>query len=252
MDTSVEKALEDNQQNLENNESKKLGSLVDDYLEQKKSFEEDRIELAKNSAKTAWKCVCGAGVIAILSVGAVIGLTPLKEVQPYMIMVDSLTGNTEVVKPFADAKKTSYGDALDRYWVKTFIDSRNSYEWETIQTGYSTVKLMSADKVFLPYQTYIRGDNSPTEVFKNLYSVEVKIKAIRFLPTSTEDNRVVLVQFSREIKNRNGEPAPNYKKTIWEATLTFDYLASINTEDERLLNPLGFNVTSYKENTVIE
>ncbi|OEF63571.1 conjugal transfer protein TraG [Vibrio cyclitrophicus 1F175] len=252
MDSHVQSALDENQSDLESSPSKGLNDETNAYLTQIKGFEEDRVEIAKNSAKTAWKVAAGFGVVSILSVGAVIGLTPLKEVHPFIVRVDNTTGHSEIVKPQSEVKEVSYGEILDKYFVKTFVIARNGYEWQTVQNSYSTVKLMSEPKVFAPYETYIKGEQSPTVLFKDLNSIEVKTKAITFLPSSSDSQTVVQVQFTRDIKNREGKTALGYRKTIWEATLTFDYLADINTEDERLLNPLGFNVTSYREDEVTE
>ena len=246
-------AFENNKGEKKTN-SKEVEEATKQLLNQVKGFEEDRIELAKHSAKTAWKVATGFGLIAFVAVVAVIFLTPLKTVEPYLLKVDNKTGHTEIVKPLSDGETVTYGEVLDKYWIKTYTIARNSYEWESIQTNYNTVLMMSSDKVFSTYRKGITQENkqSPVIVFKNINSVEIKIRSIKFLPTSNDEQKVATVQFSREVKNREGDPAVGYTKTIWEATITFDYTAEIKTEAEEQLNPLRFNVTSYREDSVNE
>ncbi|MGL1255042.1 VirB8/TrbF family protein, partial [Vibrio parahaemolyticus] len=108
---------------------KALTQETNDYLNQIKQFENDRVDMAKQSAKTAWKVAAGAGALAGLALIALAVTMPLKEVEPYLLSVDSKTGFTTILKPLADAQKTTYGEALDRSWVNRYIIERNSYIW---------------------------------------------------------------------------------------------------------------------------
>jgi type IV secretion system protein VirB8 len=73
---------------------------------------------------------------------------------------------------------------------------------------------------------------------------------VKFLPRSDESNMIAQISFTRDIKGNNGLTDVKYEITSWEATLTFDYLGEMNTEEERLINPLGYRVTSYREDIV--
>ncbi|WP_412497220.1 virB8 family protein [Vibrio fluvialis] len=247
----IDTVLEENKERASLPENKETKAQVDDYLAQMKGFEEDRIALAKSDAKKAWRVSIAFGVIAAISIIALMLIMPLKETVPYLLMVDQ-DGNTSFAKPLSDAEQVSYGEALDKYWVNVFLVARNGYEWETIQNSYNTVKLMSEEKVFVPYDTYIRGKESPELLFGENNSLRVVANNITFLPKTSEEFLIAQVQFSREVLNKNGLPDPLYKKTYWTATLTFDYLAEIKTEADRMLNPLAFRVTSYREDRILK
>ncbi|MGR2997567.1 type IV secretion system protein [Vibrio vulnificus] len=229
---------------------KSINQIVAELLGQKRKFEADRVELQKKNAALAWRVALGFGVVAILAVVAVVALTPLKETVPYLIKVDNVTGQTEIVNPLDDAQTATYGEALDKYWTKNFIIKRNSYNWQTVQSDYDAVMLMSSRSVFEPYSAIMRSEQSPVEVFSNFNSIEVKVKSVKFLPRSDENNVIAQVSFTRDIKGSNGLTSSKYVITNWEATLTFDYLGEMNTEEERLINPLGYRVTSYREDIV--
>ncbi|OED65899.1 conjugal transfer protein TraG [Vibrio tasmaniensis ZS-17] len=247
MENTLDIALEENQSKAQSRPSKADSKPVDAFLNQIKSFEEDRVSLAKQSAKTAWKVAAGFGVLAMLSVVAIVVMMPLKQIEPYLLKVDNTTGYTNVVRPLTDAKGVSYGEVLDKYWLNQFVIERNSYEWETIQNSFNTVKLMSGRQVFGAYSNYIKGDSSPTKLFSDKRVIRITVEGITFLPATSKEQTLAQVRFTRYIENSEGEAALGYEPTQWTATITFDYQSSIKTEDERRLNPLGFQVTSYRE-----
>ncbi|UJF17250.1 type IV secretion system protein [Vibrio sp. SS-MA-C1-2] len=252
MEESLEKVLALNKQDAQKpNHKKNTKKVVDAYLSQIKAFESDRVEIAKKSAKTAWKLVSVFAVLASLAVAAVIMMMPLKQIEPYLLKVDA-TGYTEVVRPLSDANSVTYGEVLDKYWLRRFITERNSYEWETVQNSFNTVKLMSAQHVFAQYSNYIMSDTSPTEIFAENNNIHIVIDGITFLPKTSNEQTLAQIRFSRKIVNRDNSPALNYVDKRWMATVTFDYLATINTEDERHINPLGFRITSYREDEILD
>jgi type IV secretion system protein VirB8 len=250
MDSTIEKTFEVNQENTQKQPSKAVNKAVTDYISEMKKFEDDRVELAKNSAKTAWKVAAAFGLLALMAVCAVITLTPLKRIENYMTIIDPQTGITQVLKPISDAQNVSYGEVLDKYWIQRFIIERNGYEWETIQNSFNTVELMSNDKVFNTYSKLIRAADSPLEIFGDKKSIRVKVNGISFLPQNSESEKLAQVNFTRLVVSNDGATAIGFEPTIWTATITFDYGSSIKTEDDRALNPLGFQVLSYREDMV--
>ena len=252
MKNTIDIVLENNLQRSGSKPSKGNKKEVDNYLAQIKSFESDRVALAQQSAKTAWKIAIGAGVIAMLAVLAVVMLTPLKKVEPYLLKVDNTTGYVNIVHPLKDAKGVSYGEVLDKYWLNQFVITRNGYEWKTIQSSYNTMKLMTNVKVFGAYKRTVMGEKSLSTLFANKKSMKIEVQGITFLPSTDKYNRLAQVRFVRNVETNKGEPDREYKPTYWTATISFDYDSTIRTEGERRLNPLGFRVTSYREDRVIK
>jgi type IV secretion system protein VirB8 len=223
---------------------------ADRYLKEIKEFESDRNDFKNKLIKIGFGV---AGVFAfttIMAMAAIMFMTPLKDTIPYLLRVDNATGHVDVVKPLSDAKVVTYGEALDKYWLRVYIKNRNSYEWEQIQNNFNIVKLMSGNDVFITYSSYITGEKSPVNTFEDNRIIEITKIDVTFLPTTSKQNRIAQIRFQLDVKTAQGLPVPNFKPVNWTATLTFDYKAEIKTEDERALNPLGFRVTSYREDRV--
>ncbi|MGF1872007.1 virB8 family protein [Photobacterium indicum] len=247
MDEPIQQALVDNKSKASSRPSPEHHKATKALLAQANGFESDRIALAKQSATQAWRVAAGLGVITVLAVGAVIMLTPLKTVTPYVLKINSDTGTTTVLSPLTDAQSTTYGEALDKYWLSQYVINRNGYNWETVQNSYNIVKLMSANDVFSTYSRYIRGDQSPVDVFADKKVIKVSINSVTFLPATSTDSTLAQVQFTRNVLTATGEPVVGYQPTNWNATLTFDYRATVRKETERMINPLAFHITSYRE-----
>lgn len=252
MQKSIDEALVDNKSKVSSSQKTADKKNVDNFINEIKGFESDRVALAKSSAKTAWKVAAGAGAIAFVSVVAVALLTPLKQVEPYLMRVDNTDGSVKILRPLSDAEPVSYGEVLDKYWSRQFIYARNGYDWQTIQNSYNLVNLMSNNIVSASYNTYIKADSSPVKVFSDKKRIKIDIQDVTFIPSNSQDSTLAQIRFSRNVLNRKGEIDIEFEPTFWNATITFDYQGVIKTADERELNPLGFHVTSYTEDRVLK
>jgi type IV secretion system protein VirB8 len=252
MTNPIDKALIKNKSKVSSSSKKENVKDVDDYLQAIHEFESDRVELAKSSAKTAWKVALASCSVTLLAVLALVLLTPLKTVEPYVVRVNNSDGSVSILRPLSDAEPITYGDVLDKYWARKFIVARNGYEWETIQDNYNVVGLMSNRVVFTAYKTYIKAPNSPVATFSDKKRIKINIQDVTFLPSASKDRTLAQVRFSRDVINRAGITAVGFEPTYWNATITLDYLTDIKTADERKINPLGFRVTSYTEDRVLK
>ncbi|EIV9356839.1 type IV secretion system protein [Escherichia coli] len=205
-----------------------------------KQFEKNEIATVQSKAKLLTRlCVAEFVVIGLLGAG-IAALAPLKTAVPYIIRVDNSTGYTDVVPQINNAKE-SYQEVEAKYFLSQFVINYESYEWQTIQQMMDTVKVMSASKVFSQYNTAIRADSSPLNVLKDNYKMRVKIMSVTMLKPD-----VAQVRFSKMILDSSGKPAPEYRMTDWIATIAFDFNKKIETEEQRLINPLGFQALSYR------
>ncbi|ENG8827716.1 type IV secretion system protein [Salmonella enterica] len=213
---------------------------ADKHFEAVRSFESDRVALAKNTAKVAWRFAGAEGVVIMLMAFAIAMMMPLKKITPYVIRVDNNTGYTDVVQPIGDAQ-TTYGQELDKYWLSQFVVNRESYEWQTIQNMYDTVGLMSDSKTFSQYKTIIENKEvSPLHLLKKEKELKARVLSITFVKDLAQ------VRFIKYVQNSDGSPAAEYKPAYFISTISYDYMKDIKTEQQRLINPLGFRVVSYR------
>ncbi|UCQ29606.1 type IV secretion system protein (plasmid) [Edwardsiella tarda] len=210
------------------------------FYEAVKQFEKNEIATIQKKAAFLTKlCVVEFVVIGLLGAG-IAALAPLKTSIPYVIRVDNSTGYTDVAPQISNAKET-YQEVEAKYFLSQFVINYESYDWQTIQQMMDTVNVMSGNKVFSQYNTAIRADNSPLNVLKDNYKIRVKIKSVTMLKPD-----VAQIRFSKMIFDSSGKLAPEYRVTNWISTIAFDFNKKIETEEQRLINPLGFHVLSYR------
>lgn len=217
-------------------EQKKEADL---YYKSIQNFIVNENERNSKFSKMGWKLTIVLSICCILQSIALTVLTPLKTAVPYVMRVDSTSGYIDIAKPLADDKVT-YDEVLSKYFLKEFVINRESYDWDTIQNMFDITKLLSNNNVFSEYEFNIQSALSPLNVLRKDKKVVVTVRGITFI------NNLAQVRFVKLVKNKDGTPATGYKPTTWIATIDFDYKKEIKTEAERLENPLGFEVISYR------
>lgn len=210
------------------------------HFDQVNKFERDRIEFHKKMAKFGVSFGVGGILTGLVSIVAVALLTPLKTVEPFVIRVDNNTGYTDIVRPLRDLNETTYGEELDKYWLAHYVIERESYDWQLVQTSYDTVKLMTENSLFNEYNNYITSAVSPVNLFAESKKIRVQILSVSFV------RNVGQIRFSKQVIDKNGEPDLNIPITYWLATASYDYRYKIEHEQDRRINPLGFQVTGYR------
>ena len=208
------------------------------YFEEAQSWETDRNKAMRRSARTAWAVAAVSAAIALASVVAVAGLTPLKRTDPYVIRVDNSTGVVDVVNALKDGKE-NYDEAVNKYFIQWYVRYREGYSRDLTEEYYYNTGLMSGG---VEQQRYFDSFNpknprSPINVFGALAKVKVRVKSTSFISPT-----VALVRYTKEIE-RGTDRA---QITHWAATVTFRYTAAPMAERDRAINPLGFQVIDYR------
>jgi type IV secretion system protein VirB8 len=179
-----------------------------------------------------------ASVLALLCIVALIGLTPLKTVEPYLVKEDSKSGLVTVLRPMREEGITA-GEALRKYFTVQYVRAREIFDPADIQHAYQTVMLLSDIDAGREYDRWINPGNpaSPVAVYgaKRIKRL-VAIRSIAFLAPDTAQVRFTAVE------KIDTSERPSY----WIATLQFRFVQNSADEEERLINPVGFKVTSYR------
>lgn len=208
-----------------------------DYLNAARSWETDAVSRARRSERIAWRVAAAGALVAAAAVGAVVGLTPLKTVDPFVIRVDKNTGATDVVTRVTE-KSMSPDEAIDKYWVASYVRAREGYSDAFAYANYKEVDLLSSTDVGKTYYASFNPENpkSPFNTHGKTGKIDVKILSIAFL-----DQGVASVRYSRKDLTRG-----NTTESRWVATVGYRYEDPPLTEAERLVNPLGFQVVDYR------
>ncbi|EAL8263779.1 type IV secretion system protein [Campylobacter coli] len=196
--------------------------------------------LIEKSNKRAWLIAFISIFIAIISIIAVVLLTPLKTIEPYVIRVDNTTGMVDILT-MLDEKEIKANEALDKYFISTYVKAREGYYYDLLNQDYLLTQLMSSEKVANEYRALYEGDNARDQILKNSNEVNVQILSIVLgnsngVKTSTIRAKIIT-------KNLNTRGLSESTKVI---TLSYDYILAKASEENRILNPLGFKVTNYR------
>jgi len=203
-------------------------------------FESSVAYLVQQSNKRAWLVAFVSVFIAILSIIAVLLLTPLKTVEPYVIRVDNVTGMVDIITTLTEEQITQ-NEALDKYFISSYVKAREGYFYEMLNNDYKFVQLLSSNEVASAYRAIYQGENAKDIKLKNNYQIEVEILSI----VLNQSNGVKTSTIRANLKTKNKSQGKKNKQTI-VITLAYDYFLGELKEESRILNPLGFKVLTYR------
>lgn len=208
-----------------------------EYFDKARRFDQDRMVSAERSKRLAWFVAIVASVLACVSVAAVVALTPLKTVEPFVIRVDNSTGIVDVVSAMASSAG-SYDEEVTKYFATRYVRAREGYVWSEAEENFRTASLMSNAAEQLRFATAYRGGNpeSPQNIYGRSATSRIGIKSI-----SQINSNVVSVRYTRTVTR--GE---DVRTTHWVATITYSYSNAAISSSDRLVNPLGFVVSEYR------
>ncbi|MFW2446755.1 VirB8/TrbF family protein [Qipengyuania citrea] len=196
-------------------------------------------ESLERSRRTAWIVAAIASAIALLLAIALVALLPLKTVVPYTLLVDRQTGYVEELAPLDDAV-VSPDTALTRSFLAQYVVARESYDASSLQRDYRKVALWSEGDARQRYLAAMNSSNpsSPVTQLANGSTVRTEISSVSSLSADS-----ALVRFITQRSERGGQAQAPQR---WAAVINFRFSGAEMSADDRLLNPLGFQVTRYR------
>ena len=215
------------------------------------SFELTIADIALRSERRAWFVAMSALMMSLILAGGYFYILPLKEKVPYLVMADAYTGTSTVARLAGDFNKNNItaSEAINRSNVEHFVLARESYDYTLIRLrDWTTVYTMSAPDVASGYTRLHspRNPDSPYNSYGKDRSIRVKTLSIQLIGGGNNAApKGATVRFQRSLyDNATGVARPLDSKI---ATLEFAYKANLSMDEkDRIENPLGFQVTSYR------
>lgn len=214
-------------------------------------FEVTIADLARRSERRAWRVAAVAVAMSLVLAGACFYMLPLKEKVPYLVMADAYTGTSSVARLREDFGNTgiSTSEAINRSNVAHFVLARESFDVAMMNLrDWTTVYTMSAPEVASGY-TALHARNNPDAPF-NTYgrnrAIRVRILSIVLIGGTREAPRKgATVRFQRSVYDKTTGTERPLDSRI--ATLEYTYKSNLRMDEkQRIENPLGFQVTSYR------
>jgi type IV secretion system protein VirB8 len=173
-------------------------------------------------------------LISMISVAIAVifvkNLMESKSLEPYVIEVEEKNGVATIVDQLTSQNFT--GDQMVRkYFINQFIHAASGYDPKTYKSDVDKVRLFSAPGVYAEFRNRISAKDLGVDS-----KIDVRIKSIQF-----PDNNTAQIRIFKQLENPIDKPET--KDEI--ITMTF-YFTNMNiTMEERLINPLGFQVSKY-------
>jgi type IV secretion system protein VirB8 len=212
---------------------------LDEYYRAAESWSNDQNRELAASRKVAWIVAAVLGAIALLEAIALILLTPMKTVVPYTLLVDRQTGYVEALQPL-ERKTIAPDTALVRSFLVQYVIARESFDIDSLKDSYRKVALWSAEAARARYVADTQASNpqSALATLPRRAVIEVQVRSVSSLGKDTS-----LVRFTTVRTDSGGQAgAPQY----WAAVISYRFSGAAMRAEDRMVNPLGFQVTRYR------
>ena len=218
---------------------KQSREALDAYYADAASWNSDRLASLSKSQRIAWWVAGAAVLVAVLEAGALILLTPLKTVEPYTLLVDRTTGYVQALKPL-DPARVAPDTALTQSYLVQYVIAREGFDFDTVNASYRKVALLSGGRARSSYlgQMQVSNPQSPLVTFPRGTEVETRVRSV-----SPVGSDVAMVRFETVRIDPGGQAQP---PTPWVAVIRYRYSGEPMKLEDRFVNPLGFQVTSYR------
>ena len=174
--------------------------------------------------------------LSIVSIGVVAYVINTKRFDPFVIQIDDTTGIAKVVNPLTSTV-LSGNEALAQYFIKKYIIARETYNPVDFSTeAKRVVRLLSANSIYWDYRGYLKNEAvDPTIKYGQKNTTYLVVKSWSKLA-----DKKYIMRFSIN------ETAGAMKVFNKIAVVEFQYLPMELTENDKDVNPVGFQVTGYR------
>lgn len=209
------------------------------YFELARSWADERDATGRRSRRLAWTIASLAVCVAVLEAVALAVLVPLKTTVPMAVLVDRTTGHVERVDPNGIATIAA-DEALRESLLAQYVTARESYDPISANAAFRQVSLWSSGRAARGYTTQInsRPPWSALAQRGDAVAIAARVKSVSLL-----DPGRALVRYEVGTVGNDGilsDRAP------YMATIRFAFRGEPMRIEDRLQNPLGFEVQSYR------
>lgn len=222
---------------------------LDNLVASINSWEENELKQSRDGERKAWRVAFGLGGLLGLSLIAIATMMPLKKVMPpATVVMDKSQGEVFPLQSL-DEVKIPLDSAFARKAINDFMLARENYTYDTAYLNYETAAAYMNNVLRTQWMDYWDDNNpqSPFKVYKKSATVRIEINSIRLTPNSDGDLAVATVDYQRYVTKGQQQLKPER----WIATVEFKRGNAPTAEKEFRINPLGFQVTAYRNDPFV-
>lgn len=207
-------------------------------------FAEETVLEAQKSRRFAWIVAAFLIVICAAQAAAIALMLPLKDVVPYTIVVDRQTGYMETARGL-DPGPLRDDEAVVNAFLAQYVLQRETFDPADFESRYRQVALWSDGAARADYVNAWKpgAAGNPLADMRPGTVVTTRVKQIEVL-----ENGVARVRFDLTRRDVGADPVT----TDWQATIGFRFTGAPMRMEDRLINPLGFQVTTYRRDQEFE
>lgn len=210
-----------------------------DYYRDAESWSADRERANASARRIAWLIAAVASCVAVLEAMALIILLPLKTVVPYTLLVDKQTGYVQELRPL-EGQVITPDQALTKSFLVQYVLAREGFDINHLQESYRKVALWSAGDARRSYISGMQASNplSPLATLPRRALLQAEVRSISLLNSGT-----AMIRFA---VSRTDTGGPQQETQNWVAIVKFRFSGETMSAADRMVNPLGFQVMSYR------
>ncbi|WP_372360897.1 virB8 family protein [Xanthomonas sp. NCPPB 1325] len=224
---------------------------VDQVVAKAVNYELTIADLAQRSQKRAWMVATVSLAVSVMLAGGYYYMLPLKEKVPYLVMADASTGTATVARLQGDFynQQITSSEAINRSNVAQYVTARESYDSEIMTLrDWNLVFIMSTPQVGAGHKQLYMENNPDNPFLKYGKGKSIRVKILSITPLGQRAGggfRGAAVRIQRNLYEKTTGISTFIDNKL--VTLAFDYNDNLKLdEQDRLQNPLGFQVTEYR------
>jgi type IV secretion system protein VirB8 len=209
------------------------------YYEAAATWSQDTHANLRASRRTAW-IIAGVAIgVAGLQAIAMAFLLPLKQAVPYTITVDRETGYVQTTRG-VNIGNLSENDAIAQSFVVQYVLARETFEATDYRENFRKTMMWSQGGAETDYARDWDKNNpvGAQSRFRPTTRVQVTVKSVTLLGP-----RSAMIRFDTE--QSEGASSGGMRQP-WVATVGYSFSGKPISQQDRYLNPLGFQVDKYR------
>jgi type IV secretion system protein VirB8 len=214
-----------------------------EYFREADSWDADRTAGFRRSAAIAW-WVAGAGwLCAVASALGLAVLTPLKQIEPFVVRVDNSTGIVDVVP--VSAGSAAPEEVVTRYFLTHYLTVCERFNFATAESDYEECGAFHSAQRNQAWYALWTATNpaSPLNVYKDGSSVRVQVESVSFFTRASGLKDLAQVRYLKAVRQGGGA---DERFTHWIATIQYAYADPAKDPQTRRWNPLGIKIVEFK------
>ncbi|MGV8958876.1 MAG: virB8 family protein [Stenotrophomonas sp.] len=224
---------------------------VDQAVAKAVSYELTVADMARRSERRAWWVASASLLMSLALAGGYYYMLPLKEKVPFLVMADAYTGNATVARLSGTfrGETITANEAINRSNVAQYVLARESFDSAVMGLrDWDLVFTMSSEPVAATQRQRYANNNPQNPVYVYGASKAIRIKILSITPLGAEPNgsfRGASVRIQRSLLDKRTGVAQFLDNQL--VTMRFEYRNDLAlSEQDRILNPLAFQVTEYR------